>query len=141
MTVSSDLPAHPSGVDMQHYVDARIEDQRCGHERQHEIERELAREARDTLAAVLAAKFESQNEWRASMSDLTMTYMPRDSFDRQHDALAEKLELRAKQLSERVDAIEDQATRSAIIVGVVSGILGLLAGALIIPVVGHFFSG
>jgi hypothetical protein len=52
--------------------------------------------------------------------------------------LGDRLEQRAKALSDRVDAVEEQATRSAIIVGVVSALIGLLAGALIVPILTHF---
>ncbi len=132
---------HVPSVALQHYVDTRIEDQRCSHERQHEIERELAREARDTLSAVMTAKFESVNEFRATLSDQAASFLPRDSFDRQHLALVDKLETQAKALSDRVDAVEDQATKSAIVVGVVAGLMGLLAGALVLPVISHFLMG
>jgi len=55
--------------------------------------------------------------------------------------LMDKTELLIKALSQRVDDVEDQATRSAIITGIVMGLLGLLAGALLLPVVSHFLMG
>jgi len=143
-------PISPA-VALQDYVDARMADHAHAHAREHEVERQASKEARDTLSSVMQARFDGVNEFRKVLGDQAVTFMPRDSFDRQHQALADKLELRAtslgdkldqrsKSLSDRVDAVEEQATRSAIIVGVVSALIGLLAGALIVPILTHFAS-
>jgi len=141
MTGTLKVPDSTPSVALQHYIDARLSDHRTGHEREHAIEHDLEREARDIHNRALEARFGSVNEFRQVLSDQASNFMPRDSFDRQHSALIDRTEIQFRALVTRVDAVEAQATKSAIVAGVVMGLVGLLAGALLLPVVSHFLMG
>lgn len=131
----------PASVPIREYVDARIADSRDAHEREHAIEREAERQAREVLASVMAARFDSVNEFRAAMGDQAARLMPRDSYEAQYAALVQRLETTAALTADRIAAVEAQATKSAIVVGVISGLVGLMAGALVIPIISHFLMG
>jgi hypothetical protein len=49
-------------------------------------------------------RFESVNEFRGQLADQQRTFLPRQEYQVQHEALGEKLEAMAKTLSDRIDA-------------------------------------
>lgn len=120
-----------------------------------------SQQAIDKAEAANAAKFQSVNEFRATLSDQADRMMPRVESEARHSATAEKMEALAHQCSQRFDALgsridelnrrmllregaesgtkETKQTSMAVIaiivaaVGVLSGVLGSVLATIMRP--------
>ena len=103
-------------VRVKDYVDARFSD----HDKRHDTERyalEAAKAATDTRLA-------SMNEWRASLQDITATYVSRDV-----------VEAMFKVQNARMDIIAAAAQRAVLQAGIAAGVVVAVIGFLLSRVV------
>ena len=115
-----DSPPPRNGPGTVGYVDARLED----HMRVHESEQRALLAAREAVAA----RLEGMNQFREQMTQQSHTFVTRDVLD----AVVKERNIRIDHLQDKLDLLAGQAQRAAIAAGIMSGFVGLVAGAVLI---------
>lgn len=129
------MPASSDDVSLREYVDTRFEAQR------EAVAAALAAQEKAVAAALAAAdravskaelaaerRFESVNEFRATLTDQARTFMPRAEAEQAIQTLHEKLET----ITNRVNARDERANTWASGWGLIVGIVGVVSAVIAI---------
>jgi hypothetical protein len=133
-TIESLKIYHDQRIDsLRELVDQRFE----GNEKALTAALNAAKEAVLKAEGASEKRFESVNEFRATLSDQTNTLMPRQEYTVQHRALEEKL----TELTNRINMSEGQKQGSDVTIGKIYaavGVVGAVLGIIVLLANGVF---